>query len=153
MTRSKPEQVCECSIDDLTRAWEDQLSLCDALEVLADELPVVSDRSRCLVVARAIPLLLERAHRLEEKILFPVLHRKAERLPDMTRTINRLRYEHIEDECYAEELHEALAAHGRGHAKPSSETLGYMMRAYFSASRRHIRFDNEILLPMLTGAT
>lgn len=137
----------------LLDVWRDQLALCDALENLADGLPSRADRDGCLRIARAIPSLLAKSHRLEETALFPLLEDRWEALPGLPQTIDTLRFEHLEDEAYAEELHDALLAHGRGLDRPSAETLGYMLRSFFENARRHIRFDTEVLIPLLISAS
>ncbi|WP_158259899.1 hemerythrin domain-containing protein [Phyllobacterium phragmitis] len=135
----------------LNAVWYEQLALCDMLEALADGLPDRADRGMCLEAAEAISGLLARAHRLEESVLFANIARYYGRCPGLSQIISRLRHDHIADQAYAEELHDALTAHGRGLAKPSAETLGYMLRAFFENIRRHIRFDMEVLLPLLTS--
>ncbi len=63
-------------------------------------------------------------------------------------TLNRLRFEHCEDECFAEELTEALNALGSGNPDVNIEAIGYMLRGFFEAMRRHIAFESEMLLPI-----
>jgi hemerythrin-like domain-containing protein len=63
-------------------------------------------------------------------------------------TLDRLRFEHCEDECFAEELTEALHALGSGDQKVNIEAVGYMLRGFFEAMRRHIAFESEMLLPI-----
>lgn len=138
-------------IERLKDAWRDQLALCDALEHLADTLPQSADRGGCLRIARAIPTLLAKGHQLEETVLFPLLERHWRTVPGLPKTIDTLRFEHLEDAAYAEELHDALIAHGRGLDRPSAETLGYMLRSFFENIRRHIRFDTEVLIPLLAS--
>lgn len=147
-----PAVSTDSMVRSLDAAWYEQLALCDMLEALADGLPDKADRGVCLGAAEAIPVLLVQAHRLEESVLFPNIERYYDRCPGLSRIIDRLRHDHIEDEAYADELHDALIAHGRGLTKPSAETLGYMLRAFFENIRRHIRFDREVLLPLLISA-
>lgn len=148
--RANPRSADPASlIESLQGVWRDQLALCDALEHLADGLPGHVDRDGCLRIARAIPPLLQKAHRLEETTLFPLLEDRWNSLPGLPQTIEVLRFEHLEDESYADELHDALIAHGRGMDRPSAETLGYMLRSFFENIRRHVRFDAEVLIPLL----
>lgn len=137
----------------LSEVWSEQLALCDALEQMADALPAGLDRFHCLRLARTIPAMVDRAHKLEELLLFPLLQDRAALSSSFCALFDRLRYEHLEDDAYADELYDALSARGWGRPKPSAETLGYMLRTFFSATRRHILFDRDVLIPLLvTGA-
>ncbi len=81
--RAPPRSADPASlIESLQGVWRDQLALCDALEHLADGLPHHVDRSGCLRIARAIPPLLQKAHRLEETTLFPLLELSTRPAPD-----------------------------------------------------------------------
>lgn len=137
----------------LSEIWGEQLALCDALERMADALPAGLDKLHCLRLARTIPAVVDRAHKLEELLLFPLLQARATASPALTPVIDRLRYEHLEDDAYAEELYDALSARGWGRPKPSAETLGYMLRTFFVAMRRHIWFDRDVLMPLLLAGS
>lgn len=126
-----------------------QLALCDELEAVADSLPRDIDQQRCLTLARAICPTVARAHLLEENILFPALHRRWSNVPGLAETLERLRFEHYEDMCFAEEVHDALLSVGRGEPTPSAAAIGYMLRGFFEAVRRHIAFESELLVPLL----
>lgn len=144
------EQASEKTpFESLSEMWAEQLALCDALEQLADRLPAGLDRLHCLRFARTIPTLVDRAHKLEELLLFPLLQDRASAFPALSAIIDRLRYEHLEDDSYAEELYDALNARGWGQNKPSAETLGYMLRTFFAGMRRHVWFDRDVLMPLL----
>jgi hemerythrin-like domain-containing protein len=137
------------AFESLLEIWAEQLALCDALEHMADALPTGLGKMNCLRLARTIPAVVDRAHKLEELLLFPLLKRRAASSPALNAVIDRLRYEHLEDDAYAEELYDALNARGWGRATPSAETLGYMLRTFFAAMRRHIWFDRDVLMPLL----
>jgi hemerythrin-like domain-containing protein len=137
------------SFELLSEIWSEQLALCDALEKVADALPDGFEKIQCLRLARTIPAVVDRAHKLEELLLFPLLQERAATSPAIAAVIDRLRYEHLEDDAYADELYDALNAHGWGRPKPSAETLGYMLRTFFAAMRRHIWFDRDVVMPLL----
>jgi hypothetical protein len=61
--------------------------------------------------------------------------------------VERLRAEHIEDECFAGELTEALLVLGRDGSVDNPEALGFMLRGFFEAQRRHVAFEREHVLP------
>jgi len=134
-------------VEQCSRAWRDQLVLCDRLEHIADSLPDKIDRQSCIHTARALPPLIMRAHQLEEEVLFPLLAERSEARLNPHQTLARLRLEHAGDECFAEELAETLMSYGTGTPSHSAEATGYMLRGFFEALRRHIAHEQE-----LTGA-
>lgn len=152
MPGSEPVTVdIDPAIDLLECALRDQAVLCDALENAADRLPDKVVLGECLHLRRAIPPILTAVHRMEEEIILPFMKENRRMLPGLPEILDQVRYEQIEEECYAEELCDALRAYGTGLGKPSPETLGYMLRGYFDCARRRIRFDCTVLIPMLSA--
>ena len=138
-------------IDLVAAGHRRQLALCAELEEIADSLPDAADRQRCLHLARALCPLVAEAHELEERVLFGRLGELEHILPEMAASIERLRWEHFEDQCFGEEIRDALHALGRGDACISGEALGYMLRGFFEGMRRHIAFESEVLVPFLAA--
>ncbi|MCF3640107.1 hemerythrin domain-containing protein [Rhizobium sp. TRM95111] len=141
------------SLDWLQRAHDTQLHLCGALEEIADSLPDNINRQRCLAAAKALGPLVHQVHRYEETVVFPALERQAGSSPLLHETLSRLKFEHCEDECFAEELVDALQRLGRGDGGINIEATGYMLRGFFETMRRHIAFEKTMLygLPPLAG--
>lgn len=133
----------------LVATHRDQLSLCRTLEAIADSLPTKIDRATCITAARALGPLITRAHDLEEDLIFPAIENRWTGKAGLSRTIERLKYEHMEDVCFSEELHDALMAYGRGDDRPSPEAFGYMLRGFFESLRRHIAFEQDVIIPLL----
>jgi hemerythrin-like domain-containing protein len=127
------------------------LALCSELEDLADHLPASFDPQRCLHLARAICPILAQAHALEERALFAKLAGGSDSLPNLDLSVERLRWEHFEDICFAEDLREALLALVRSERADQAETMGYMLRGFFESVRRHVAFEAEVLLPFLSS--
>ena len=124
------------------------LGLCASLEDIADSLPESVDRKACEDAADILMPLVMKTHRFEEETLFPMISKS---FPDaaMTRTLERLRNEHVEDECYAEDLTDALEQlAGKKAGSVQAETFGYMLRGFFEAMRRHIAFEQTHLPPL-----
>lgn len=126
----------------------DQLALCTALEAIADSLPGDIDRPACINAARALGPLITHAHALEEDVIFPALEKRWHQLSGLSHTLERLKFEHLEDICFSEELFDALMAYGRGVDTPSPEAFGYMLRGFFESLRRHIAFEQEVIVPL-----
>jgi hypothetical protein len=128
------------------RAHEEQLLLCRELEMIADSLPANVNRQKCIYAAKALGPLIRGVHHYEETVLFPSLERQAHRTPELVGTIARLKFEHFEDECFAEELAERLLLLGSATAGINMEATGYMLRGFFEAIRRHVAFEGEHLM-------
>lgn len=132
----------------LRRAHQEQLALCRELEDIADSLPANINRQKCIYAAKALGPLIGGIHHFEESTLFPWLSTRVPADDDLSRTLDRLRFEHFEDECFAEELTDALLKLGAGEAV-NMEAVGYMLRGFFEGMRRHIAFETDHLLKHL----
>lgn len=130
----------------LRRAHDEQLALCNELEEVADSLPSNVDRQKCLYAAKMLGPLVQNIHEYEETVLFPWI--ESQRGPQLRETIERLKFEHCEDECFAEELTDALLKLGTGDLV-NMEAVGYMLRGFFEGVRRHIAFERDCLLTQL----
>lgn len=134
------------AIQAFARAHEDKLSLCQTLEEIADSLPDEVDKQKCKLAAREIWPLLRSVHSFEEKIIFPALADRLAHVVGIEQTIARLKSEHAEDECYAEELTDTLLLLGAGDRGVNFDAVGYMLRGFFESVRRHVAFEREIVL-------
>lgn len=128
----------------LNNAHTEQLALCDELEEIADSLPANINRQKCIYAAKALGPTIRSLHQYEETVLFPRV-RQSKRGQAEDETLSRLRYEHLEDEGYAEELTEALFKIG-SNDPVNMEAVGYMLRGFFEGLRRHIAFERSHLL-------
>lgn len=132
-------------------AHKEQLALCDCLESIADGLPN-TNHQRCIYAAKVIGPLTVDLHRFEEAALYPQIVRTLGASPELSQTLQRLKFEHCEDECFTEELTEVLLALGRDEPGLNIEAVGYMLRGFFSNMRRHIAFEQDHLLALLDKA-
>lgn len=129
----------------LYRAHTEQLALCRELEEIADSLPANINRQKCIYAAKALGPLIKGIHHYEETVLFPQLQSNPDATDALGPTLERLKFEHCEDECFAEELTDALLKLGSGD-RVNMEAVGYMLRGFFEGIRRHIAFEREHLL-------
>jgi hypothetical protein len=134
---------------DLARTHRDKLKHCDALEELADALPSHIDRRKCLVLAATLVPLLQESHAYEETYVFPAFERGAHSIDAGRGTTKRLKTEHVQDECAAQDLSDILFAIGHGAPVNNPEALGFMLRAFFESVRRHIAFEREHFFPFI----
>jgi len=134
------------SMDWLKKAHDAQLTLCTALEDIADSLPASINRQKCIYAAKSLIPLINGIHRYEEETLFPLLQSQGAGDGELNEAIARLKFEHVEDECFAEELTDTLTRLGSGDATVNAEAAGYMLRGFFESIRRHIAFEQQFML-------
>jgi len=133
----------------MRRAHSEKLKVCGALEEIADGLPDNVDRLMCMSVASTLLSMLRNIHRFEEDVVFPS-YAAATGDPQC---VERLKAEHVEDECFADELTEVLMTIGHGAAVTNPEALGFMLRGFFETIRRHVAFERDHILPAIVDAT
>ena len=126
-----------------------KLDLCSELEAIADALPGHVDRRKCLIVASTLVPLLRQSHVYEEECVFPAFAGHGRDRDARRQTIRRLKTEHVEDECAAQDLTDVLFAIGHGAPIDNPEALGFMLRAFFEGMRRHIAFEREHIFPAI----
>jgi hemerythrin-like domain-containing protein len=144
---SNPETV-HLPLDWWLNAHQEQLRLCAELEQIADSLPASVNRQKCIYAAKALGPMIKGLHHYEENVLFPALEMRS-LAGDLAKTLARLKFEHFEDECFAEELSERLLLLGAGGSEVNMEATGYMLRGFFESVRRHIAFEREHLIDKL----
>lgn len=120
-------------------------SMCDLLEEIADSLPLSMNAGKCAKAAETLEPLVKRIHVFEEQEIFPK-YAAANPGPIAAGMLERLREEHCVDECYAEELSDALRRVASTSDPISPDTLGYMLRGFFEAMRRHQAFESAQFL-------
>ncbi|MCA1493832.1 hemerythrin domain-containing protein [Sinorhizobium alkalisoli] len=129
----------------LASAHKEQLALCDSMEAIADSLPGEIDREICAYAARMLAPMLRHFHAGEERIVFDWVEQRFGDDPSARASLERLKFEHCEDECFAEELTEMLDRLGTADHTVNPETAGYMLRGFFTGLRRHVSFEQECL--------
>jgi hemerythrin-like domain-containing protein len=120
-----------------------QLALCNDLEAIADSLPRQVVAQDCIFAAKSLGRLIRDVHAYEERTLFPALNDLYQASPEISSAIERLTFEHLADECYADDLAEKLLQLANGSQNINMEALGYMLRGFFDALRRHIAFERD----------
>ena len=127
-----------------------QLEMCENLELLADSLPHDVDEQNCLVVAKSILPVLKDAHDFEETVVFPALQTQSESKNQLATTLERLKFEHWEDESFAEELRVCLVDFVQNPDYIQVTSISYMLRGFFEGVRRHVAFEREHIMPLLS---
>lgn len=144
-----PAASCDKVLADYAAVSADQHALCDALEAVADSLPDQVDRQACLQLARAILPVLQRSHSFEEECLFPLLRTHLADSSPSVALLEVLLEEHEVDTALGEESSDFLMALGRGELRAAPDGIGYVLRCFFEALRRHLAHESKIvaLLP------
>ena len=135
-------------LDLIASAHAVQAQLCDAMERIADGLPDEVDRSLCAQIASCLQFDLPLHHHDEEMGLFPLLRTRALPEDGLEPILDRLAAEHESDNDFASEIAEALEALGQGGRPSNPEMLGYMLRGFFERYRRHVQWENALVMPV-----
>ncbi len=133
MSAAPPPRLADLATARRLRAIHDQHDrlalLCAELEAIADDLPRACPQ-RCRRAADALGTLVPEHHASEIVVLRELL--AADR-PDL---VDRIARQHGEDEGLAGEIGHALEPIVAGGAADAPETLGYMLRCFFTSYRR-----------------
>ena len=125
-----------------------QLELCDALEFIADGLPDQIDRRLVREATAVLEHGLSAHHKFEEEELFPALRRGAAIDTSLLAALAQLEKEHVRDDGMSQEIAEELRVLAEQGCARNAEMLGYMLRGYFDSQRRHIEWENTLVLPL-----
>lgn len=132
------------NFDTWEQNWRAQSEICDALELIADQLPQL-DAHYVICVARALPKIVRRAQQFEENTIFPILENNHELNLGGAQTLSRLKFEHFEDSCLADEVSESMFDFIKSKDLLAPEALGYLLRSFFISLRRHLREERELI--------
>ena len=135
-------------LDVIASAHAMQVQICDAMERIADGLPDEVDRRLCAQVASCLEFDLPLHHHDEEFALFPLLRKRALPEDGLDNILDRLVAEHSSDNDFASEISEALETLGQGGRPENPEMLGYMLRGFFERYRRHVQWENTLVMPL-----
>ena len=144
--RSNP--LARNPLDMIASAHAVQVEMCDAMERIADGLPDEVDRRLCAQVASCLQYDLPLHHHDEEEGLFPLLRARAKPEDGVDQILERLTSEHSSDNDFASEIAEALETLGQGGRPANPEMLGYMLRGFFERYRRHVHWENQLVMPL-----
>ncbi|MCH9808515.1 MAG: hemerythrin domain-containing protein [Alphaproteobacteria bacterium] len=125
-----------------------KLRLCECLENVADGLPHSVDvrvAENCIQILRAgLP-----AHvALEEGVLFPLIRRRFRGDLATAQLLQQLELEHSSDDLFASEIADELELLAAVRTPRNPEMMGYMLRGFFTSLRRHVEWENAIVLSL-----
>ena len=135
-------------LDCIEKEHQAERNLCDMLERIADSLLEPLDTVQASTGIVALRSCLKRHVALEEIYLYPVLTKRLCPGDLAENLLEHIRCEHTADESLAhdtaDQLEQALVS-GR---VENPEMLGYMLRGFFECRRRHIAWEDSIILPL-----
>lgn len=145
------EIAAVCAAPDPIGVVEDehalQLELCNLLELIADALPVTFDRSLAVTALTILQGSLPAHSRFEDNALFPRLRRRLTADDPVLSALVCLEREHVWDagalSDLAGELKSALGLQG----VQNPNLLIWMLRGFADSHRRHIAWEDEVVLP------
>ena len=140
--------------DPLSMIEQEQISLlalCDRLEEIADALLDDLSPSTLETVAQEWRCRLPLHHQHMEKVLFPLLEKRAQSQDSIDEVISGFTHEQAMDDGYIlgvlEVLDQFASGQPAGEHKPDYyEAAGYLLRGFFEALRRHLRWERFIVL-------
>lgn len=125
-----------------------QRELCDLLEAIADGLPQSFDTSLATIAVSILEGSVPRHMRLEEEALFPVLRDRVALEDPLHSVLTCLEEEHARDGASLVELTDGLKTAAQQGSVTNPDMLGYMLRGYFDSQRRHIAWEDRVVLPV-----
>lgn len=124
-----------------------QRELCDLLEAIADGLPAVIDRALAQVSVSILESTVPRHMRLEEDALFPLLRLRIAPDHALHSALACLEDEHDRDGATLLEVTDALRSVIEQGRAANPDMLGYLLRGFFESQRRHIAWEDQVVLP------
>jgi hemerythrin-like domain-containing protein len=125
-----------------------QCELCDLLEALADGLPNRFDKALAVIAVSILEGSVPRHMRLEEDALFPLLRQRIAADDPLHAALVCLEEEHERDGATLVELTDALKSAAAEGSVANPDMLGYQLRGYFESQRRHIAWEDRVVLPV-----
>lgn len=122
--------------------------LCDVLERIADRLPGSVDRATAIPAIGVLRKCLKWHITLQERYLLPMLVKRAQAGDSAEALSAQVAAEHTADEALAHDIADQLErAIERGRVE-NPEMLGYMLHGFFECRRRHLTWEETVILPL-----
>lgn len=144
-----PDRLAHAHVLDwLEGAHERQRKLCAILEEIADSLPGPVDGD---LASSAVPVLrtaIGRHSAIQERILFPLLRRRASVGDNVDALIAQISRDNVADELLAHDTADQIEAALAAGRPENPGMLAYMLRGLFDGRRRHIAWEVSVLFPL-----
>lgn len=139
-------EIADDPIAQIARSHRILTHLCATLEDIADSLPQHFDPE---IIAPVLPVLrkdLPWHFENIESALYPLLQRRGAHYGEMPGLIERLRMDHAADTVLAQDVADGLELLSESGSHPNTEALGFMLRCFFVALRRHSFWEEHMVL-------
>ena len=124
-----------------------QLELCDLLDVIAEGLPHAFDQSLAVIAVAILQGSVPTHTRFEDEALFPLLRRRLTADDPVVSALTCLEREHEWDAEIVNELTGALKSAAGNCAVQNPEALRQSLRGFSESHRRHIAWEEQVVLP------
>lgn len=135
-------------LDHIEHEHARERELCEQMERIADDLPGSVNHLLATPVIDMLRSGLKRHIVLYERFLLPLLVERAEKDDNAQVLSAQAVGEHAADECLAHDIADQLErAIACGHVE-NAGMLGYMLYCYFESRRRHLMWEEIVILPL-----
>jgi hemerythrin-like domain-containing protein len=124
-----------------------QRELCDLLEAIADSLPHDFDRELAMTAVSILERSVPSHMAIEEQALFPRLRERVPLDDPLRRALECLEEEHERDGMMLFEMIDSLKCAIEELQISNPDMLGYQLRGFFESQRRHIAWEDRVVLP------
>ncbi len=153
-SNNKSDAGGSSTLDPIKKIEKEQvhlLALCDRLEEIADGLPCNLSPFRFKMLAQELRRAVPQLHHHMEKLLFPILKKRALPEDGIDEIIGGFLHEHAMDDGYVLGVLEILDQLAAGPVPDRRnleyfEAIGYQLRGFFEALRRHLRWQRFIVV-------
>ncbi len=138
-------------IDFILHEHDRQVEICDALETLISVLDLEPVRARAGALLHFLTVDLPLHIEDEELDLFPLLRARCEPSDEMAEVLDQLTLEHEEDRELASVIVADLTALRDGREPSHMVRFHSNVRAFCELQRRHLIWENRLVLPLARG--
>ena len=132
----------------LNEALKTKQRICDLIETIADSLPEPSSLI-CLRTAAVLRNDLPLYHADLGQCLFPQLHVRHSGSKWIVLMLKQIEADHLQLEISIDEVADLLERIGTGQARMQERNVaGYALRGFFEGLRRHISWEQNLILPL-----
>jgi hemerythrin-like domain-containing protein len=127
---------------------DNQYEICLRLENLAEDLDVEPMTTEAAALKAQLTVDLPRHEAFEEQHLFPLLRRRCRPRDKVKSIIARLYSEHARDDTLVEYIADDLELIAGGFRLANPLRLRLNIKSFVAAQRRHLDWENEVVLPL-----